>query len=222
MSDDLLIETAESLCESLQDGDDDYAEERQIIRDLIAEISRLQTQVENCHAAKNLHVRRSEKLQEQLAAKDALNNDLMANCNQLRDRCWKAESELARWQKIAIEATAMQLDDLPNADRCKHRTGYEYCDLLDDICDGFPHMLEICPIKEHWMSIATKELNLQVTQPDDDKLTVAYMLGGKKADERLEVLQGYVARLEAAYIADSMQSEELAQAALNKIREDRP
>ncbi len=33
-------------------------------------------------------------------------DDLMANCNQLRDRCWKAESELDRWQKIAIEATA--------------------------------------------------------------------------------------------------------------------
>jgi chromosome segregation ATPase len=31
-----------------------------------------------------------------LAAKDSLNNDLMANCNQLRDRCWKAEAEVDR------------------------------------------------------------------------------------------------------------------------------
>jgi len=33
-------------------------------------------------------------------------DDLLANCNQLRERCWKAESELARWEHIAIEATA--------------------------------------------------------------------------------------------------------------------
>jgi len=74
--------------------------EADAVNGLVTEISRLRAQVENCHAAKNLHARRSEKLQEQLTAKDALNNDLMANFNQLRDRCWKAESELARWQQM--------------------------------------------------------------------------------------------------------------------------
>jgi len=177
MSDNLLIETAESLCESLQDGDDDYAEERQIIRDLIAEINRLRAQVENCHAAKNLHVRRSEKLQEQLAAKDSLNSDLMANCNQLRERCWKAESELDRWQKIAIEERSWLL-------------------LLEtDILD-LPLRENYANQTEKYHDRATKELNLQVTQE-----------------------AGYVERLESAYITDSMQSEELAQAALDRIRE---
>lgn len=41
----------------------------------------------------------AERLEGLLAAKDDLNNDLMANCNQLRNGCWKAESELARFQK---------------------------------------------------------------------------------------------------------------------------
>jgi len=39
--------------------------------------------------------------------KDDLNNGLMANCNQLRTRCWKAEEDCKRWQQAAIESKAV-------------------------------------------------------------------------------------------------------------------
>lgn len=128
--------------------------EADAVAGLVTEISRLQTQVENCHAAKNLHARRSEKLQEQLAAKDALNNDLMTNCNQLRDRCWKAESELARWQNIAIGAKAEAIYNLYwQGVITEHPTQSHqmpvYCDLDD---------------KTKYQADAAKELNLQVTR----------------------------------------------------------
>jgi hypothetical protein len=72
--------------------------------------------------------------------------------------------ELARLREIAIEATATRLDGLPNTDPCEHRTGYEYCELLNGICDGYPHMLTICPIRDHWRAIAARELDLKISQ----------------------------------------------------------
>jgi len=182
-----LIEKADALIKPMQCYTETWlVEAEHVLPQLVAEVNRLRAQVENCHAAKNLHARRSEKLQEQLAAKDI---------------------ELSRWQQIAIEAKAEAIfwmeqtapsDDDPEWDA-----------IGKDWADAYREQ-------------AAQELNLQATQPDDDNLTIAYMLGGKKADERREVLQGYVARLEKAYLADSMQSEELARGALNKIREGKP
>jgi len=114
--------------------------------------------------------------------------DLMANCNQLRDRCWKAEGELARWREIAIEERAKQMDG-----PCDFRTKYEWCDIMRASCDGFPHMWECCPNKDHWRSEAAKELNLQLSEDDD--LTIAYMLGSQKANERLKVLQDALTKI---------------------------
>ena len=60
---------------------------------------------------------------------------------------------------------------------------------------------------------------------DDDShdMIIAYMLGSRDANERLKVLQGYVTRLEAAYIDmvfSATGSDKEAQDALTKIREE--
>lgn len=97
----------------------------------------------------------AERLEGLLAAKDALNNDLMSNCNQLRDRCWKAEGELARWQKIAIDELARSMYN-------EAMIGREY-DLPNGI-NGF---------KEQ----ASKELNLQVIRESEyvERLEIAFV-----------------------------------------------
>ncbi|MDD3906422.1 MAG: hypothetical protein PHS46_07890 [Candidatus Omnitrophica bacterium] len=135
------------------------------------------------------------------------NDDLMANCNQLRDRCWKAEGELARWQQIAIEERA----------KCNW-----YKSTLDD--------LEISYIP--WDSIATGGCNIPLADYwQEYREQAAQELQLEAAKEA-----GYVDRLEAAYIdaksrliagcdCDGYQIEveecdrEEAQAALVKIRE---
>jgi len=103
--------------------------------------------------------------------------------------------ECEEWKRIAIDERANRIAGIP----------------VSHLKDKYK--------QNAYLEQAAKELNRQATQPDDDNLTIAYMLGGKKADDRLKVLQGYVERLEAAYIADSMQSEELARVALDRIRE---
>lgn len=63
----------------------------------------------------------------------------------------------------------------------------------------------------------------QAAKELDEDLTIAYMLGSQKANERLKVLQGYVTRLEAAYIDmvfSATGSDKEAQDALTKIREE--
>ena len=100
------------------------------VPELVAEIKRLRSTYYE------------KKFLEAVAAKDSLNTDLMANCNQLRDRCWKAESKLARWQQIAINELARSMYNEAMIDR-------EY-DLPDGI-NGFKDQ-------------AAKELNLQVTR----------------------------------------------------------
>ena len=138
--------------------------------------------------------------------------------------------ELAKWQQIAIEERAKQMNG-----PCDFRTKYEWCDNKQASCDGFPHMWECCPNKDRWRAVAAKELDLQVDDTDEE-LTIAYMIGGKKADERLKVLQEYVRRLEKEFLdlkmnccfvahAGGISEEEIieykrktAQAALEKIR----
>jgi hypothetical protein len=134
-------------------------------------IQRLLNALDSCHAAKNLHARRSEKLQEQLAAKDSLNSDLMANCNQLRDRCWMAESELAGWQKIAIDERARRIISMePEAKFDRYdlqecpRIGY-ICDENDGYC-----VLSECPSRTFWEQIAAKELQLEADSMQSEEL----------------------------------------------------
>lgn len=156
-----LLHEAEKLDHKIKRGFVDNIDQNEInlcFGLLVAEIQRLR--VLDCVAEKNM-ARRDEdisNLVRELAVKDALNNDLMANCNQLRDRCWKAEGELARWQKIAINERAKQMNG-----PCEYRTRYEWCDKLEASCDGFPHMFGGCPIKETWRSMAAKELQLEAT-----------------------------------------------------------
>jgi predicted Fe-S protein YdhL (DUF1289 family) len=128
--------------------------------------------------------------------------------------CVAKLEELAKWQQIAIKQRA-----LINFIETEERYAYsEHVILSDDE-----------------MSIAAKELGLQVDDTGEE-LTIAYMLGSKKANDRLKVLQEYVRRLEKEFLdlkmnccfvahAGGISEEEIieykrktAQAALDKIR----
>lgn len=83
----------------------------------------------------------------------ALRDDLVKNCNHLRNRAQKAESELARWQKIAIDERAGKLiltrDCTQNEDAADfhHRCECGYS-------------LEKCPIADWWREQAARELGI--------------------------------------------------------------
>jgi len=72
------------------------------VPELVAEIKRLRIELDNVltdlqhenERVEVMHLRRENELR-QMNELGTQNNDLMANCNQLRDRCWKAEGELA-------------------------------------------------------------------------------------------------------------------------------
>lgn len=79
---------------------------------------------------------------------------------------------------------------------------------------------------------AAKDLGLQLSEDDGPDLTIAYMLGSQKANERLKVLQEYVKRLEEIisdfYECDATRrgccrqvAVDQARAALDRIREGR-
>lgn len=121
----------------------------EVLPQLVAEIKRLQAQVENCHAAKNLHARRSEKLQEQLVAKDDLLTQNQLTIQMHHSNVLELQKELDRWQKIAIEATAKH--NLINALDARER---EYLTWENSNPDT----------KQSFMETAAKELGLQVKQ----------------------------------------------------------
>lgn len=134
----------------------------EVLPQLVAEIKRLQAQVENCHAAKNLHARRSEKLQEQLVAKDDLLTQNQLTIQMHHSNVLELQKELDRWQKIAIDEKLkyiLERDgsfkfDLADTDHCPVTCH----DCEEDCSFGW------CPSKDFWRSIAAKELNLQVIQ----------------------------------------------------------
>jgi hypothetical protein len=194
-------------------------EQRKQLATKDAEICVLKTEV--CAAKKNL-VRRDvdiENLMKELAVKDSHNNDPMANCNQLRNRCWKAEGELAKWREIAIEAKAEAIYSMEWRDTIReYPTESHHMSMYRDYED-----------KSEYREQAVHELGIQISQEDSSEdLTIAYMLGGKKADERLKVLLSYVERLEKEFIASETafwqamgevkEASSKAQAALAKIR----
>jgi hypothetical protein len=84
----------------------------------------------------------------EIAVKDSLNNDLIANCNQLRNRCWKAESELARWRQIAIDLKAKEIQEANSGDFVNARGDHIF------------RVMDLGKCREQ----AAKELDLQVTQ----------------------------------------------------------
>jgi len=104
-------------------------------------------------------------------------DDLLANCNQLRERCWKTESELARWQQIAIDERArIILDAEDKFERAKIHHCPNTSESCQDDCD-----LSWCPSAEFWRSVATKELGQAAKELD------------------LEQEASYVKRLEEKY-----------------------
>jgi hypothetical protein len=124
------------------------AEAERVLPQLVAKIKCLE--MENCAATKNMVGRDEDiaNLMKEIAAKDALNDDLMANCNQLRNRCWKAEGELARWQKIAVEERAAKIQEANSGDFADARGNHMF------------QVLDLGTCRE----MAAKELNLRVTQ----------------------------------------------------------
>jgi hypothetical protein len=158
MNDD-LIEKTEAMIKRHEEGYFDWLPIKQIMPELVAEIKRLRAmnpfQVDVPIAIRisgNLfaygNAEESAELQRllmQLATKDALNNDLMANCNQLRDRCWKAEGELARWQQLAIDLKAVSY--------------FVNSKSREQVFDLQPK-----EIRDKYRDRAAKELDLQVTQ----------------------------------------------------------
>ena len=161
-------------------------------------------------------------LVEEIKQCKSLNNGLMANCNQLRDRCWKAEGELSKWQQIAIDERAQIIQ--------YHRGILHPLDRPSNFWESMPKD-EYAECRD----LAAKELGLQLDDTGEE-LTIAYMLGSKDANDRLKVLQEYVRRLEKEFLdlkmnccfvahAGGISEEEIieykrktAQAALDEIR----
>jgi hypothetical protein len=135
-----------------------------------------------------MHLRRENELR-QMNELGTQNKDLMANCNQLRDRCWKAEQEVEQLEALKTgimltyepigPVTFNGVEYVPKEELarwweiaieerakqmngpCDFRTKYEWCDNLQASCDGFPRMWECCPNKDRWRSEAAKELQLK-------------------------------------------------------------
>jgi hypothetical protein len=101
------------------------------------------------------------------AARDSLINDLIANCNQLRDRCWKTEGDLAKWQEIAIEATAKAIF-------CNEQWNIDTNSPMEE---DFWRDFEAESTKATHRERAAKELDLQISQEESylKRLEDAYL-----------------------------------------------
>jgi hypothetical protein len=138
-----------------------------------------------------------KRLREQLAAKDLTIEHFQECCKKYGMKVMRQEANMlkvitrnreqragiVKWQEIAIEATA------------KANTYRSVAISL-----GYPEKCHAVPASGD-LSQAARELDLQIGIGENgDDLTIAHMLGGKKADERLKVRVAYVKRLEAAYL----------------------
>jgi len=107
-------------------------------------------------------IKRLRVLEANMKRRDDDIDDLLANCNQLRERCWKTESELARWQQIAIDERArIILDAEDKFERAKIHHCPNTSESCQDDCD-----LSWCPSAEFWRSVATKELGQAAKELD--------------------------------------------------------
>jgi hypothetical protein len=93
-------------------------------------------------------------LVEEIKQCKSLNNGLMANCNQLRDRCWKAEGELSKWQQIAIDERAQIIQ--------YHRGILHPLDRPSNFWESMPKD-EYAECRD----LAAKEIGLQVEQESE-------------------------------------------------------
>jgi hypothetical protein len=127
-------------------------------------------------------------------------DDLLANCSQLRERCWKAENELFRWQQIAIEERVNWLYAIESTG------GYDMMKVAD-LCDK-----EVASSKR---SQAARELNLQVTREAGyvEQLEKDFIFYARSYEylRNPDTWKPHQERYEAA--------EQKAQTALTKIRE---
>jgi len=108
---------------------------------------------------------------------------LIVEIKRLRDRCWKAKARIAELEQIAIKHLA-------------------WAKFVEAEMDAIPQGKNYEEYRAKYERVAAKELFLECRYPDPvgEELTIAYMLGGKKSDERLKVLIEYVARLEKEFL----------------------
>jgi hypothetical protein len=99
------------------------------------------------HAVETLHKLLVEKDKEIVGLKEVI-NELCGSCNSKRTR-------IHRLEYLLVLERAKQFDvDEP----CPARTRYEYCEIIDGICNGYPMMWEECPRKEEKLCAAREEL----------------------------------------------------------------
>ena len=189
-------------CKELQFGSRYYAQEA--CRCMFSACDEIKSQAASLDAAEALIRKNAETINAQakrMVELESLNDDLLANCNQLRDRCWKAEGELDRWQKIAIDERAIS-NMLAGgmATREDWNTGI------------------VC--KKDFREIATRELNLQVTREAGyvDRLEAAFLVAERDRAHHLNI--GWRDEDEPEMTWDQATQE--AQAALVKIRKGKP
>ena len=162
-----ILDQAKHLCHLPHSGGHfkgRYLDISEIVRDLVNEIEH-HRDTDLMYARDKQWQKDYAALHRQLAAKDALNTDLMANCNQLRDRCWKAEGELARWRKIAIDEKATLLSFAATISP----------PMPEELIEFF--VKKANENKDKKRSIAAKELNLQVMRESGyvGRLEAAYI-----------------------------------------------
>jgi len=125
---------------------EEYVEHRLIMVELIEEIRRLRSEVARINQLREHEMDKIAKqggLYEQYsAAKDARiaelegeNQDLMANCNDLRGRCWKAEGLNERLEKAFLDSLAARLyyEHYPGVS-----DAYSWHDYPEDACHCMP------------------------------------------------------------------------------------
>ncbi|MCK9185080.1 MAG: hypothetical protein M0Q16_06875 [Candidatus Cloacimonetes bacterium] len=127
-------------------------------------------------------------------------DDLLANCNQLRTRCWKAEGDCQRWQQTAIEERANRL-------AATH--------VLTGMVPIRSIPATVATVEDHvagFRERAAKELDLEQEASYVDRLENAFLEAKK-----YEIWHRVVGKPNEL-LADTVECE--ARAALGKIRED--
>lgn len=158
--------------------------------DLIERIEKCQDNIDECAnllQEASAEIKRLRESISEIKEEDCM--ELVYTENKYMKQLAAKDTELAKLKQIAIEATAR---------------GNYYKDFHPNLIEGLTWELRPCEeLKTGYREQAAKELSIQISQEDDGgNLTIAYMLGSKKANERLKVLQAYVKRLEEAFVAE--------------------
>lgn len=178
MSND-LISQAESLIEKHTTSGYIHRDATLLLPGLVEEITRLQSDNDFLH----------KFVDDPGSTLEAALNAVREQSEVIRKQQAASAATLTKWQQVAIEATA-------KAAYCNDNWNGDTKSPADE---DFWRDSEDEATKATYREQAAKELGLQLDDTGEE-LTIAYMLGSKKANDRLKVLQKYVRRLEPKYI----------------------